>query len=112
MREFKSFIFQGTAGTIFWKEPLLLKIWSRVTIVVGALMGTIPLFHVLEMYSAHSSKGQSLAGALFFEFGVMTWLIYGILKKDRIITACNGIAVFFGLIYVFAIIYYAEHNLR
>ncbi len=86
----------------------MLKIWSRVTIVVGALMGTIPFFHVWEMYSVNSSKGQSLSGALFFVFGVMTWLIYGVLKKDRIITACNGIAVVAGSIYVVAIIYFAE----
>jgi uncharacterized protein with PQ loop repeat len=86
----------------------LLKIWSRVTIVVGALMGTIPLFHVWEMYMVSSSKGQSLSGAIFFEFGVMTWLIYGILIKDRIIIACNGIAVFFGLIYISAIMHYSD----
>lgn len=86
----------------------MLEIWSRVTIVVGALMGTIPLFHVWEMYSVNSSKGQSLSGALFFVFGVMTWLIYGILKKDKIITACNGIAVMSGCVYVVAILYFAE----
>ncbi|MGD9817593.1 MAG: SemiSWEET family transporter [Desulfomonilaceae bacterium] len=70
-------------------------------------MGTIPLFHVWEMYSVSSSKGQSLPGALFFEFGVMTWFIYGLLKKDRIIMICNGIAVLFGLIYISTIIYYS-----
>jgi uncharacterized protein with PQ loop repeat len=79
-----------------------------VTIVVGALMGTVPLFHVWEMYTVHSSKGQSLAGALFFEFGVITWLIYGLLRKDRIIMICNSIAVFFGFTYICAIIYYSS----
>ncbi len=86
----------------------MLRIWSRVTVVVGALMGTIPLFHVWEMYTVSSSKGQSLGGALFFEFGIITWLIYGILKKDRIITLCNGIAATFGLLYVVTIMHYAE----
>ena len=76
--------------------------------VMGAGMGLFPLLHVWEMYSVKSSAGQSFVGVLFLEAGIATWLVYGILKKDRVITIANGIGVIIGLVYLFTIRYYSQ----
>ena len=65
--------------------------------VMGVLMGLFPLLHIHEMYRCQSSIGQSFVGVIFWELGIATWLIYGILKKDRVIVIANWIAVSVGL---------------
>ena len=85
----------------------MLNIWSKVTIVVGIGMGLLPLFHVWEMHSVRSSVGQSFLGALFLEFGIATWLVYGILKRDVVIIIANGIGIVAGLIYLLTIGHYS-----
>ncbi len=80
---------------------------SKVTIVVGIGMGLLPLFHVLEMHSVRSSAGQSFRGALFLEFGIATWLVYGSLKKDPVIVVTNSIGIMAGMVYLLTIGYYS-----
>lgn len=86
----------------------MVRIWSKVTMVMGVLMGLFPLLHIHEMYRCQSSIGQSFVGVIFWELGIATWLIYGILKKDRVIVIANWIAVSVGLLYLLAIRYYAS----
>jgi uncharacterized protein with PQ loop repeat len=86
----------------------MVRIWSKVTMVMGVMMGLFPLLHVHEMYRSQSSIGQSFVGVIFWELGIATWLIYGILKKDRVIVIANWIAVSVGLLYLLAIRYYAS----
>jgi uncharacterized protein with PQ loop repeat len=86
----------------------MLRIWSRITIVMGVLMGLSPLLHVWQMYSVQSSKGQSLPSVLFLEFGIATWLIYGLMKQDRVLVVSNGIGVVVGLVYLITIRYYSS----
>lgn len=74
---------------------------------MGCLMGLSPLFHVWQMHSVRSSKGQSFAGVVFLEFGIATWLIYGLMKGDRVLVVSNGIGVVVGFVYLVAIRYYA-----
>jgi uncharacterized protein with PQ loop repeat len=78
--------------------------------VMGVLMGLFPLLHIYEMHRCQSSIGQSFVGIVFWELGIATWLIYGILKKDRVIVIANCIAVAVGLLYLLAIRYYALQN--
>ena len=54
-----------------------------------------------------SSVGQSFVGVAFWEVGIATWLVYGILMKDRVIVIANFVSVVVGLIYLWAIRYYA-----
>jgi uncharacterized protein with PQ loop repeat len=86
----------------------MLQIWSWITIVMGVLMGLSPLLHVWQMYSVQSSKGQSFAGVVFLEFGIATWLIYGLMKQDRVLIVSNGIGVIVGLVYLLTIRYYSS----
>ena len=86
----------------------VLRLWTPVTMVMGSLMGVLPLLHVWEMYNAKSSAGQSFLGVLFLELGIATWLVYGILKRDRVIVIANGIGVSLGLVYLFTVQYYAS----
>jgi uncharacterized protein with PQ loop repeat len=86
----------------------MLRIWSWITIVMGGLMGLSPLLHVWQMYSVQSSKGQSFAGVVFLEFGIATWLIYGLMKRDRVLIVSNGIGVVVGLVYLLTIRYYSS----
>ncbi len=74
---------------------------------MGVLMGLSPLLHVWQMYSVQSSKGQSFAAVVFLEFGIATWLIYGLMKRDRVLVASNGIGVVVGLVYLLTIRYYS-----
>ena len=74
---------------------------------MGCLMGLSPLFHVWQMHSVQSSKGQSFAGVAFMEFGIATWLIYGLMKGDRVLIVSNGIGVVAGFVYLAAIRYYS-----
>ena len=85
----------------------MLRIWSWITIVMGSLMGLSPLLHVWQMYSVQSSKGQSFPGVVFLEFGIATWLIYGLMKRDRVLILSNGIGVVVGLVYLLTIRYYS-----
>lgn len=84
-----------------------IRIWSRVTLVMGIGMGLFPLLHVWEMYSVESSAGQSIWAVLFLELGIATWLVYGILKRDFVIVLANGIGVVVGLFYLFTVGYYS-----
>gem|GEM_PF-2840876 len=86
----------------------MLRIWSWITIVMGGLMGLSPLLHVWQMYSVQSSKGQSFAGVVFLEFGIATWLIYGLMKRDRVLIVSNGIGVVVGLVYLLTIRHYSS----
>ena len=89
----------------------MISIWSKVTMVMGVLMGLFPLLHVYEMHRCHSSVGQSFVGVIFWELGIATWLVYGILKKDRVIVIANSIAVKRGDLacpFFLAIRYYAS----
>jgi uncharacterized protein with PQ loop repeat len=86
----------------------MVRIWSKVTIVMGIMMGLVPLLHIYEMYRCRSSVGQSFVGVVFWELGIATWLIYGVLKKDRVIVIANWIALSVGLLYLLAIRYYAS----
>ncbi len=85
----------------------MLRIWPWITIVMGSLMGLSPLLHVWEMYSVQSSKGQSFPAVMFLEFGIATWLIYGLMKRDRVLIVSNGIGVIVGLAYLLTIRYYS-----
>jgi uncharacterized protein with PQ loop repeat len=85
----------------------MLRIWSWITIVMGVLMALSPLLHVWQMCSVQSSKGQSFPGVVFLEFGIATWLIYGLLKQDRVLVVSNGIGVVVGLVYLLTIRYYS-----
>lgn len=85
----------------------MLRIWSRVTMGMGIGMGLFPLLHVWEMFEAKSSVGQSFLGVVFLEIGIATWLIYGILKRDRVIIIANAIGVVVGSIYLVTIRYYS-----
>jgi uncharacterized protein with PQ loop repeat len=75
---------------------------------MGVLMGLSPLLHVWQMYNVQSSKGQSFAGVVFLEFGIATWLIYGLMKQDRVLIVSNGIGVVVGLVYLLTIRYYSS----
>ncbi len=75
---------------------------------MGCLMGLSPLLHVWQMYSVQSSKGQSFAGVVFLEFGIATWLIYGLMKRDLVLIVSNGIGVLVGLVYLLTIRYYSS----
>ncbi len=75
---------------------------------MGVLMGLSPLLHVWQMYSVQSSKGQSFAGVVFLEFGIATWLIYGLMKRDRVLMLSNGIGVVVGLVCLLTIRYYSS----
>ncbi len=68
-------------------------------------MGLLPLFHVHEIYRCQSSIGQSFVAAILWELGIATWLIYGILKRDRVIVVANWTAGGVGLLYLLAIHY-------
>lgn len=70
-------------------------------------MGLFPLLHVQEMYRVQSSLGQSFVGVAFWEVGIATWLVYGILHKDRVIVIANFVTLVVGLLYLGAIWYYA-----
>jgi uncharacterized protein with PQ loop repeat len=85
----------------------MLKIWSKVTMVMGTGMGLFPLLHVWEMHSVKSSAGQSFVAVLFLELGIATWLVYGILKQDGVIIVANSIGLIVGLVYLCAIRYYS-----
>ena len=89
-------------------KQTVLRLWTPVTMVMGSLMGVLPLLHVWEMYNAKSSAGQSFLGVLFLELGIATWLVYGILKRDWVIVIANGIGVSLGLVYLFTVQYYAS----
>jgi len=89
------------------RQPMI-RLWTPLTMVMGSLMGIFPLLHVWEMYQAKSSAGQSFLGVLFLELGIATWLIYGILKRDRVIILANGIGVGVGLVYLLVIRFYAS----
>ena len=78
----------GTGQDIIFKRkdfaPPMLRIWSWITIVMGVLMGLSP------------------------EFGIATWLIYGLMKRDLVLIVSNGIGVVVGLVYLLTIRYYSS----
>ena len=75
--------------------------------VSGVLMGLFPLLHVWEMHRVESSQGQSFPAVVFWEIGIVIWLIYGLLKNDKVIVVSNCMSVCAGLLYLAAIMKYS-----
>ena len=69
--------------------------------------GTFSTLARLGDASGGIKQGQSFPAVVFWEIGIVIWLIYGLLKNDKVIVVSNCIGVCAGLLYLAAIMKYS-----
>jgi MtN3 and saliva related transmembrane protein len=79
-----------------------MKLW---TTVIGALaaVGTTAAWlpQVIKTWRTRSAEDFSWGYLALFSSGVSGWLIYGVLKKDAVILAANGVTLLLVLTLIF-----------
>ncbi|CAD0008134.1 SemiSWEET family sugar transporter [Flavobacterium salmonis] len=61
---------------------------------------------IIKVWKTKKVKQISLLTFSVLTFGIVIWVVYGILKKDFPIIITNSISLFLNLIMVYFIIYY------
>ena len=70
--------------------------------IIGAACTTFAFLpQVIRVWRTNRTEDLALGTFLLFTLGTVAWLIYGILKIDRIIIAANGITLFFAAYLLF-----------
>jgi MtN3 and saliva related transmembrane protein len=78
---------------------------NQLTTVIGTLaaIGTTAAWlpQVLKTWRTRTARDFSWTYLALFSSGVSGWLLYGILKQDRLIAAANGVTLLLVLTVVF-----------
>ena len=66
-----------------------MRFYEKYMLVVGVSGHTLFLFQAAKIFVNQSSRDVSLIGFLVALFSLASWLIYGILIKDRVLIYVN-----------------------
>ncbi|MDR7370387.1 SemiSWEET transporter [Flavobacterium aquidurense] len=84
------------------------------TNLIGLFAGTCVTISVipqiLKVYKTKKVKAISLKTFSILTFGILVWIIYGILKNDLPIIITNSISLCLNLVMVYFIIYYEKES--
>ncbi|MCC9064532.1 SemiSWEET family sugar transporter [Flavobacterium piscisymbiosum] len=82
--------------------------------IVGLFAGTCVTISVvpqiIKVWKTKKVKQISLKTFGILTFGILVWIIYGILKKDLPIIITNSVSLCLNLIMVYFIIYYEKES--
>jgi uncharacterized protein with PQ loop repeat len=73
---------------------------------VGFIGNSFPIIQAYKIFVNRSAVDVSLWGYLIFFWGVTSWLIYGILQRDRVLITTNSFATFSSLVCMIAILFF------
>lgn len=84
------------------------RLWfSRFMFIPGVGGNFVPLIQAAEIVRLGSSGSVSLTGFSFALFCIVCWLIYGLLRSDKVLIWANVIGVINLVILITCIIVYA-----
>ncbi|GIK52768.1 MAG: hypothetical protein HUU03_06515 [Planctomycetaceae bacterium] len=96
---------EAEAGS--FERPALFSRWfSRFMFIPGVGGNFVPLIQAIEIAQLRSSGSVSLAGFSFALFCILCWLIYGVLRRDKVLIWANVIGTVNLVILIGCIIYY------
>ncbi len=80
--------------------------YERYMLAMGVIGQSAFYFQALKIYSHKSAQDVSLIGSLFAFISVTSWLIYGILLKNKVLILSNIVAVIGAGLVLAAILHY------
>jgi len=75
-------------------------------LLIGVAGGMIPWIQFFEIMVNKSSKDVSLSSYILVLIVVFSWLVYGVVKKDKIIIVANAISVLGAAVCLISILYW------
>lgn len=95
-----------------WEAKILKLQTMNFIDLIGLFAGTCVTISVIpqivKVWKTKKVKAISLLTFSVLTFGIMVWIIYGVLKNDLPIIITNSISLFLNLIMVYFIIYYEK----
>jgi MtN3 and saliva related transmembrane protein len=85
-------------------KPKFLMHYERYMLIIGVLGQLLFYTQGIKIFLTKSASDVSILGFLFGLFSVSSWLIYGILIKNRILIVSNAFAVIGALFVVVGIL--------
>ena len=67
--------------------------YAKFMIIVGVLGQSLYYLQAYKIYSQGSAADVSLEGFAISFFSLVCWLVYGLIKKDRVLILVNCVAV-------------------
>jgi len=90
----------------FFYSPNSLKYYKKYMTVMGILGQLLFYLQGFKIFHDRSAEDVSLFGFLFGLLSVTSWLIYGLLIKDRVLIIANTFAVVGALFAIIGILIY------
>ena len=78
--------------------------YARYMYVVGFFGNSLPLFQAYKIIISRSAIDVSLDGYIIFCWAVISWMTYGILRKDKVLIATNAFATLSSIICIVTIL--------
>ncbi|KAA0217996.1 hypothetical protein EDM80_02230 [bacterium] len=96
-----------TASAVSVEHPTPFSRWfSRFMFIPGVGGNFVPLIQAIEILQLRSSGSVSLSGFSFALFCILCWLIYGVLRRDKVLIWANVIGTVNLVILIGCIVYY------
>ena len=89
-------------------KPLFFVLYERYMLVIGIVGQLMFYTQGIKIFTTKSANDVSLLGFLFGLLTVSSWLIYGILIKNRTLIVSNVVAVAGALFVVIGILIYGS----
>lgn len=83
----------------------ILHYYEKYMIGMGAAGHLIFVFQAHKIWVNKSAEGVSLEGFLIAFLSIVSWLLYGFLKKDKVLVCVNIFGFFVSMICLAAIIF-------
>ena len=78
--------------------------YTRYMYILGFLGNSLPLFQAYKIIISCSAIDVSLSGYIIFCWAVISWMIYGIIRKDKVLIATNAFATLSSIICIVTIL--------
>lgn len=82
----------------------VLILYERYMLVVGILGQLLFYSQGIKIFITKSANDVSILGFLFGLISVSSWLIYGVLLKNKVLIASNAVAVIGALLVVIGVL--------
>lgn len=82
----------------------LLKFYEKYMFAMGILGQGIFYFQGFKIFQNQSAQDVSLSGFLFGLVSVISWMIYGLMIKNKVLVGVNVVAIFGALFVITGIL--------
>lgn len=86
----------------------ILTFYDKYMVIIGILGHSFFVFEDYEIIRAGSSQNLSLQGFIVTLLALLSWLIYGLLKKDRVLIIVNVVGAILSVSCITLILIYSH----